>query len=131
MNAADKVIAALKGNREERAILVRDPNRIVATAVLGSPRVTEPEIESFAAMRSISDEILRKIGNNREWTKRYNVISNLVKNPRTPLGVALPLVARLNPRDMKGIVADRNVPEAIRKAAQRFVRPSGSGPERK
>jgi hypothetical protein len=122
MNAAEKMIAALKGNREERAILIRDPNRIVAAAVLGSQRATEAEIESFAAMKSVSDQVLRQIGTHREWTKRYSVIANLVRNPRTPLGVALPLVARLNPRDMKSIVVDRNVPEAIRKAAQRFVR---------
>jgi hypothetical protein len=127
MNAAEKVIMALKGNREERAILVRDPNRMVAAAVLGSPRVTEPEIESFAAMKSVSDQVLRQIGNNRDWTKRYSVVANLVRNPRTPLGVALPLVTRLNPKDMKSVVVDRNVPEAIRKAAQRFVRQPGAG----
>jgi hypothetical protein len=127
MNAAEKMMMALKGSREERAILVRDPNRMVAAAVLGSPRVTEPEIESFAAMKNVSDQVLRAIGNNRDWTKRYSVVANLVRNPRTPLGVALPLVARLNPRDMKGIVVDRNVPEAIRKAAQRFVRQPAAG----
>ena len=57
LNTADKVVTALKGNREERAILIRDPNRIVASAVLGSPRITESEIESFASMKNVSDEI--------------------------------------------------------------------------
>lgn len=122
MTAAEKVIAALKGNREERAVLVRDPNRLVATAVLGSPRVTDTEIESFAGMKNVSDEILRRIGTHREWLKRYPVVANLVKNPRTPLAVALPLVPRLNPRDLRGLSTDRNVPEVIRKQAQRFVR---------
>jgi hypothetical protein len=131
MNTAEKVIIALKGNREERAILVRDPNRMVATAVLGSPRVTDAEIEGFAAMKNVSDQILRQIGTNKDWVKRYAVISNLVKNPRTPLGVALPLVARLNPRDMKGVTVDRNVPEAIRKAAQRFVKATQAMPGEK
>lgn len=122
MTAAQKVIAALKGNREERAVLVRDPNRLVSTAVLGSPRVTDTEIESFAGMKNVSDEILRRIGTHREWIKRYPVVANLVKNPRTPLAVALPLVPRLNPRDLRGLTTDRNVPEVIRKQAQRFVR---------
>ena len=110
LNTAEKVITALKGSREERAILVRDPNRIVATAVLGSPRLTEAEIESFAAMKNVSDEILRQIGSHKEWTKRYAVVANLVKNPRTPLGISLSMVPRLNPRDIKSLAVDRNVP---------------------
>ena len=75
LNTAEKIITALKGIREERAILIRDPNRIVATAVLGSPRLTDAEIESFAAMKNVSDEILRKIGNHREWTKQLHGVS--------------------------------------------------------
>jgi len=130
LNTAEKVVTALKGTREERAILVRDPNRMVAAAVLGSPRLTEPEIEAFAGMKNVSDEVLRKIGGHREWTKRYAVISNLVHNPRTPIGIALGLVPRLNPRDIKSVSFDKNVPEAIRKAAQRFIkgdqRPGGA-----
>jgi hypothetical protein len=122
LNTADKVVTALKGNREERAILIRDPNRIVATAVLGSPRITESEIESFAGMKNVSDEILRQIGSHKEWTRHYGVVSSLVKNPRTPLAISLGMVSRLNPRDVKSLATDRNVPEAIRKQAQRFVR---------
>jgi hypothetical protein len=128
LNTAEKVITALKGSREERAILIRDPNRIVATAVLGSPRVTETEIESFAAMKNVSDEILRQIGASRDWTKKYSVILNLVKNPRTPLAISMGMVSRLNPRDMKAAAVDKNVPEAIRKQAQRFVKATTSGP---
>ena len=121
-NTAEKLITALKGSREERSILIRDPNRLVATAVLGSPRITEAEIESISAMKSVSDEILRTIGNHREWTKRYSVLNNLVRNPRTPVGIALSMVPRLNPRDIKGIAVDRNVPEPVRKQAQKFVK---------
>jgi hypothetical protein len=130
LNTADKVVTALKGNREERAILIRDPNRIVATAVLGSPRITEAEIESFAAMKNVSDEILRQIGSHKEWTRHYGVVSSLVKNPRTPLGISLGMVSRLNPRDIKSLSVDRNVPEAIRKQAQKFIRAApGQGPK--
>jgi hypothetical protein len=122
LNTAEKLITALKGSREERAILIRDPNRLVATAVLGSPRLTEPEIEAISGMKSVSDEILRTIGHHREWTRRYQVVKNLVCNPRTPIGIALNLVPRLNPRDIKGISVDRNVPEPVRKQAQKFVK---------
>ncbi len=122
LNTAEKLITALKGSREERAILIRDPNRLVASAVLGSPRLTEPEIEAISGMKSVSDEILRKIGHHREWTKRYAVCKNLVCNPRTPIGIALTLVPRLSPRDIKGIAVNRNVPEPVRKQAQKFVK---------
>jgi hypothetical protein len=122
LNTAEKLVAALKGSREERAILIRDPNRLVAMGVLGSPKLTEAEIESFSAMKNVSDQVLREIGHHREWTKRYAVINNLVRNPRTPIGIALSLVPRLGPRDVKGIAMDRNVPEPVRKQAQKFVK---------
>jgi len=122
LNTAEKVVAALKGSREERAVLVRDPNRLVAAAVLGSPKLTDVEIEAYAGMKNLSDEVLRKIGTHKEWTKRYSVVANLVKNPRTPLAISLGLVSRLNPRDIKGLTNDRNVPEVIRKQAQKFLK---------
>jgi hypothetical protein len=132
LNAADKVITALKGTREERAILVRDPNRIVAAAVLGSPKITDSEIEAFAAMKSVSDQVLRQIGTHKEWTRRYGVVSSLVRNPRTPVGVALTMVPRLNIRDMKAVAVDRNVPEVIRRHAQRFIKgPVAPGQQKK
>jgi hypothetical protein len=127
LNTAEKIITALKGSREERAILVRDANRLVATSVLGSPRLTEAEIESFAGMKSLSEEMLRIIGGHREWTKRYQVVANLVRNPKTPIGMSLNLVPRLNPRDIKSLTVDRNVPEVVRKHAQKFIK----GPDQK
>ena len=122
MNTKDKLITALKGSREERAILIRDPNKLVTTAVLGSPRLSPPEVEAISAMKNVSADVLRTIGNHREWTKSGAVISNLVKNPRTPIGLSLTHLPRVNPRDMKRIAVDRNVPEAIRKQAMKFVR---------
>ncbi len=71
MNVAQRVGLAMKGSREERAILIRDPNKIVSVAVLSSPKMTESEIESIAKMASMSEEILRIIANSRAWTKRY------------------------------------------------------------
>ena len=90
--------AALKDFLAARAILVRDPNRLVSTAVLGSPRLTEAEIESFAGMKSLSDEMLRQIGSHREWTKRYGVISNLVPLPGSLSTVMVPPCSSTIPR---------------------------------
>ena len=122
LKTGQKIKAALTEDSQTRSFLIRDPNRLVSLAVLGSPKITEAEIEGIAGMKNVSDEVLRRIGTNRDWTKKYTVINSLVKNPRTPLPIAMGFVARLQPRDQKALAVDRNVPEAIRKAAQRFVK---------
>jgi hypothetical protein len=66
--------------------------------------------------------VLRQIGNHREWTRHYAVVANLVKNPRTPVPISLGMVSRLNPRDLKSLSTDRNIPEVIRRQALKFVR---------
>jgi hypothetical protein len=122
MRTGQKIKEALTGDSQSRSFLIRDPNRLVSLAVLGSPKITEAEVEGIASMKNVSDEVLRRIGTNRDWTKKYTVINSLVKNPRTPLPIAMGFVSRLQPRDIKALTVDRNVPEAIRKAAQRFVK---------
>lgn len=122
LTTGKKVKAALTEDAQARSFLIRDPNRLVALAVLGSPKVTEAEIEQFSSMKNVSDEVLRRIGTNRDWTKKYTVINSLVKNPRTPLPIAMGFISRLQPRDIKALAVDRNVPEAIRRSAQRFVK---------
>lgn len=119
LNVAQRIGVAMKGTREERAILIRDPNRIVASAVLSSPKVTETEIEIFARMGSVSEDTLRIIGSSRAWTKRYGVIAALVKNPKTPLAMSMNLLNRLVDKDIKALSTDRNVPDALRVAARR------------
>jgi len=122
LKTGQKIKAALTEDAQTRSFLIRDPNRLVALAVLGSPKITEAEIEGIAGMKNVSDEVLRRIGTNRDWTKKYTVINSLVKNPRTPLPIAMGFVSRLQPRDIRALTVDRNVPEAIRKSAQRFVK---------
>ena len=116
-----KVKLAFKGTREQRAQLIRDPNKLVSAAVLSSPKLTEAEVESFAKMGNVSEEVLRVIGMNRTWLKNYGVILGLVKNPKTPAAISMLLLQRINERDMKMIAVDRNVPEALRLAARKFV----------
>lgn len=121
MTVAQRIGVAMKGSREERAILIRDPNKIVAVAVLGSPKMTETEIEGIAKMASISDEILRMIANNRAWTKRYGIIAALARNPKTPVAISMNLLARLTEKDLRSISADRNVPEILRITARQKI----------
>jgi hypothetical protein len=121
MNFSERLKAALKGTREMRAILIRDPSKIVAAAVLSSPKVTEQEIETFARMANVSDEILRMIGSNRAWMKNYGIVVSLTRNPKTPLALSLNLLSRLTDRDLTLVSIDRNVPDPLRTTARRRV----------
>jgi hypothetical protein len=123
MNPAQRLARAMKGTREERAILIRDPNKIVAVAVLSSPKLSEAEVEAIAKMANVSDEILRIIGNTRAWVKSYRVVSALTRNPKTPPAIAMNLLSRLQEKDVKLLVSDRNVPDSLRMAARRKLGP--------
>ena len=119
MNVAERMKAAMKGTKSERAILVRDPNKLVSAAVLSSPKLTESEVENFAKLANVSEEVLRTIGMNRGWTKNYGVIAALTKNPKTPLAVAMRFVQRLTDRDLKMIALDRNLQEPLKLAVRK------------
>jgi len=121
MGFTERLKAAVKGTREMRAILIRDPNKMIAASVLSSSKITEQEIEAFARMANVSEEVLRIIGSNRAWTKNYGVVLALTRNPKTPIGLSLNLMARLNDRDLSTLSLDRNVPEPLRAAARRKV----------
>jgi len=116
-----KIKLASKGTREQRAQLIRDPNKLVAAAVLSSPKLTDAEVESFAKMANVSEEVLRVVGTNRTWLKNYGVVLGLVKNPKTPAAISMMLLQRVNERDMKMLGVDRNVPEALRLAARKYL----------
>jgi hypothetical protein len=119
MNVAERMKAAMKGTKEERAVLVRDPNKLVSVSVLSSPKLSESEVESFSKMSNVSEEILRIIGMNRAWIKNYGVIAALAKNPKTPLGVSMRFVQRLTERDLKQIAMDRNLQEPLKLLARK------------
>ena len=121
MNVAGRIAMAMKGTREERAILIRDPNRIVTAAVLSSPKMTETEIAGIARMANVSEDVLRTICNNRAWLKNYAVALSLAKNPKTPVALSMNLLARLNDKDLRMMSTDRNSPDALRVSASKKV----------
>ena len=121
LTVAQRMNLAMKGSREERGILIRDPNKLVSTAVLASPKITESEIEAIAKMANVSDEILRLVGNNRAWIKNYNVMLALVRNPKTPVAMAMNFLGRLNDKDLRQISTNRNVAEILRVTARKKI----------
>jgi hypothetical protein len=121
LSVPQKMARATKGTREERGILIRDPNKLIAVAVLSSPKLTDSEVESIAKMSSVSDEILRIISTNRNWMKNYSVAAALARNPKTPVGVSMNLLSRLNDKDLRALSTNRNVAEVVRASARKKI----------
>jgi hypothetical protein len=120
MNARDRMKMAMKGDREARGVLIRDSNRVVAAAVINNPRINEQEVENIAAMRTVSDEVLRLIAINRGWARSYSIIHNLVRNPRSPIPTVIGILPRIRTKDLSQLSQNRNVSEAVRRHAVRL-----------
>ena len=121
MNIAEKIKLATKGNKEARSVLIRDSNKLVAVAVMRSPRITDGEVLLQANNKTAQEEVLRIICGDREWTKMYPVKLALVKNPKVPQAVAMRFLATLREADVKSLARDRNVPNVVSMLARKMV----------
>jgi hypothetical protein len=122
MNVVQRLTTALKGGREERMFLIRDPNKLVQRCVLQSPRLTESEVELFSAQTNLSVEVLRAISLSRVFMKSSAIVKNLTFNPKTPLDISLHLLPRLNATDLMKLTTNKNVPETLRSSAVKLHR---------
>ena len=125
INALDvkgRIQLALKGNKEERSILVRDGTKVVALAVLEAPKLSDGEVEKFASQKNVLEAVLRQIPLKRRFMKNYIVVRNLVANPRTPLDLGLGLMKNLLTQDLKNLSANKEVSETIRKLAMKMYK---------
>ena len=122
MNVVQRVQRALKGGRDERRLLIRDPCKIVQRAVLQSPMLSEQEVEGFANMASLTDETLRQIAGNRKFRKNYTIMKTLMFNPKTPLEVTLHFLPLVKPQDLKFLIGNKNISETLRTTAFRLQR---------
>jgi hypothetical protein len=122
MTVSQRVQFAMKGGSEARRTLIRDSNKVVQRAVLQSPRLTDQEVETFASMPNLTDEILRLIATNRNFRKDYVVVRNLMNNPKTPLDVSLHMLPILNALDLKRLSMNKNIPETLRSTASKLMR---------
>lgn len=127
MKMVEKVKLAMKGDKEARAVLIRDPSKIIQYAIISNPRISEGEVTMLATSRSIDEEVLRKIAGNREWMKLYQVRLALATNPKTPVPIATRLVPTLMQKDLKPLSKSKTVPSAVAQAALRETRKHGPG----
>lgn len=120
MTVSEKVQLAFRGDRMIRMLLVRERNKLICSAVMRNPRISEQEVEAIAGMRNVEDEVLRIIATRRDWMSKNSVVSALVHNPKVPPGVVLPLINRLTLRDLKGLKDDKGIQQVVREMARRI-----------
>jgi hypothetical protein len=121
MKVSDRIICALRGTREERAILINSRNRLIQRSVLACPKLTDTEIEQFASSRSVAQEVITAIADNRRWLRQYSVIIALAMNPKTPVYTAKSILPRLTYRDRVRVSRDRNLPPVTRQIATKLL----------
>lgn len=126
LRVVERVQLAVKGNRDERMLLIRDPCRVVQRAVLQSPQLTDREVESFAGMASLGEEALRMIAGSRKYRKNYTITRALMFNPKTPLEITLHMLPNVAPQDLKMLVSNKNIPDTLRTSANRLQRQRAS-----
>ena len=125
MTVMQKIKLARLGGKDARTLLIRDRNKVVSTSVIMSPRITETEIIAIAQSRSVADDVLRLIANNRDWTRAYQVKLALTTNPKTPQATALKFLNYLQDRDLKGLMKSREVATVISTQARRLLEKKG------
>ncbi|HSB69303.1 MAG TPA: hypothetical protein VLT62_08240 [Candidatus Methylomirabilis sp.] len=117
-----RLALAKKGNKDVRMILIKDSNEMVALEVVSSSRITDGEILMIATMRDVSDKILRYIANNRKYRQNKQIVTALLNNPRTPVGVSLGLgISGLSDRELDELAKNRNIPGAVARAAKQIL----------
>jgi len=121
MSVHERIICALRGNQEERAILINSGNRLIQRSVLACPKLNDNEIERFASSRSVAQEVIRLIGENRRWLRLYPVLIALAMNPKTPVYTAKGILPRLNHRDQVRVTRNRNVNPVTRRMAEKLA----------
>lgn len=121
MSVTEKIRTATLGNSMQRAVLIRSTNRLVASSVLDSPKLGDDEVIKFAASRQVSEDVLRKIAGRGSFMRLYDVKHNLVNNPKTPVADSLKLLVHLREGDVKKLLTSKNIPSAVRQAAQGLV----------
>ena len=126
MTVGERVQLGMKGTREDRYILIRDGSKVVSSAVLESPKLTDQEIETFAGMKNVQESVLRGIAGKRKFMKLYPVMRTLTANPRCPLDVALPIMKNLLVQDLRNLSMNKNVPDTLRKVAFKMYREKSS-----
>jgi hypothetical protein len=121
MTVSQKIKLALSGGKEARGLLIRETSKTIALGVLANPRLTSGEVEFFAKSTNLSEDVIRKVGTNAEWTRKPVIISALVNNPKTPVSISIGFISRIPERELAILEKSRNIPGPLRTAARHML----------
>ena len=103
MTVNEKMQLALTGTRDERLALFRDTNKSLHIFVLKNPRIGLDEIQGAAKSPNVSPDALKMIAEHREWGSNATVAASLVRNPKTPMPLAMRMLEKVPMSDLKAI----------------------------
>ncbi len=121
MTIPQKIRLALLGNQEARNLLIHDPNKVIALAVMRNPRLSEDEVIMYAQLRSLPEDVFWAISKHRSWIKNYQVKLALVSNPKSPLSLAIKLLDHLHDRDLQILSRSKNISYVLARSAARLL----------
>ena len=121
MGIGEKIKMSLTGDKEWRAILVKDTNKLVSGGVLKNPRITEGEVLKIIKMGVQNDEVIRIICANKEWIKNYQIRKALIDCPKTPLANSLRYLSLLGEKDLASYAKSKNVSSVVSTQAKRML----------
>ncbi len=121
MTVGEKVMLAMRGGKEIRGILIKDTSKEVVKKVMENPKMTESEVDLIAKNRSVPDEVLRMITKKKEWMKNYSIMLSVITNPKTPAGLAMNFVKSVKKKDLVLLEKNKNVSQAVRAAAKKYL----------
>jgi hypothetical protein len=120
MSISEKIKFAMSGDKEWRMLLIKDTNKLISVAVMKNPRITEGEVLMICKSSVNTDDILREICGNKDWTKNYQIRKALVENHKTPLHHALRFLGGLTEKDLATLAKSKNVSSVIATQARRM-----------
>jgi hypothetical protein len=103
MSVPQKMQLALSGGREERLALIRDPTKVAHVFVLKNPRIGIDEVQYAARSANLSPDAIMLIAEHKEWSGNSTICTALVRNPKTPVPIALKLLDRVPMSELRAI----------------------------
>jgi hypothetical protein len=104
------------GSQLETLLYHRAPQ--VVEAVLDNPRLGEQHLTILLARRDLAREIVVRVAENKVWMKSYPLKTAVLKHPRTPRHVALPLLKFIYPFDLMEIASAPGVAPDLKRVME-------------
>lgn len=117
MTPPEKARLALRANRTERQILLRETSPQVMMALLNNPHVETDDVLQIVKSPYAPGSILKRVAGDRRWSSNLDVRLTLVRNPQTPALLARNLLPGLPTSALQGLARGADAREDLKKAA--------------